>query len=895
MFPFKKKKNEPSLNDFAGLSSDVPLSPAPPEPRTWLLRLQGLGLVGLCILLALCLYSYAPNEMAWDWLKPCATDPSLSETNSNILGVVGTYLAAFVFYLYGAVAWWLLLLCLWVGGRRLFFPKRAWLKQWICFVLLMVFACMGLALQHFLLEGWTHYMGLDSPAGLLGAVLGPWTLGVWMDDVIPFCIAVLAHGIALIYFVDSTPWASAKVVGSDIRSLWRRWREHRRSKNLWKNAAKESSGMGLHLDRPHGESATMVEEDTPFFYNHDTPQPKIPADAPVLKMGRHEKMSTPAQLVEKQMAKVQESEASEPVLQPAPNARTPRPRGAAAVPVTPAKPRVSASSAGSRASSSSAVRMAGDYPLPPMDLLTYNPPSDEDSEAAEAEMYDVQQLIMETLVGFNITVQAGDITRGPSITRYEFYPPAGLRVNRIANLQQDLMRATSSASINILAPIPGKNTVGIELANINKTNVYLRELLEDGSFNNPKFRIPVALGKNVYGQTVIGDLAAMPHTLVAGTTGSGKSVCINSMIISMLYKFRPEDLKLVLIDPKVVEMQPYRRLPHLACPVITDPGRVIGALRWAVNEMEHRYSLFSKMGVRNFVDFNNRPEGYVPEDEEEENDAFFNNNAAVDYAKIEAMASEIERQADDELYLGEEDQDELDFSRTDEIPDKMPYIVIIIDELADLMMIVKEDVENYIARLTQKARAAGIHLVVATQTPRSNVVTGIIKANIPSRIAFKVSSPLDSRIILDTDGAENLLGQGDFLFIPPGGISKMTRAQGAFVSDEEVSAVVKHCARHAKQEFVQGATHELEQCDGGEATASNGGRLGDKTMSAEEAELYTRCLDLVVTERKASTSLLQRRFSIGYGKAARMMDMLEERGVISPPQGNNSAREILVD
>ncbi|MFI3243452.1 MAG: DNA translocase FtsK, partial [Akkermansia sp.] len=536
-----------------------------------------------------------------------------------------------------------------------------------------------------------------------------------------------------------------------------------------------------------------------------------------------------------------------------------------------------------------------DYPMPPHDLLNYIPASTADSEAAEAEMYDVQQRIIDTLAGFNIKVQAGDITRGPSITRYEFYPPSGLRVNKISNLQQDLMLATSSASINILAPIPGKNTVGIEIANVHKTNVYLRELLEDDSFQHGKHRIPVALGKNVYGQTVIGDLAAMPHTLVAGTTGSGKSVCINSMIISMLYKFSPKDLKLVLVDPKVVEMQPYRKLPHLACPVITDPGRVIGALRWAVNEMEHRYKLFSKMGVRNFVDFNNRPEGYVPEEDEEENDAFFNNKAPVDYSKIEAMASEIERQAEDDFDMDEEDQAELDFSQEDYVPDKLPYIVIIIDELADLMMIVKDDVENYIARLTQKARAAGIHLVVATQTPRSNVVTGIIKANIPSRIAFKVSSPLDSRIILDTDGAENLLGQGDFLFIPPGGISKMTRAQGAFVSDEEVSAVVRHCARHAKQEFMQSATTELEQSDGGEATATNGGRLGDKSMSAEESELYTRCLDLVVTERKASTSLLQRRFSIGYGRAARMMDLLEERGIISPPQGNNSAREILVE
>ncbi len=888
MFPFKKKKPEASPFDF-------PSAPTPMrEPRLWLLRLHGVGIVLLGLLISLCLFSYVPAEMHWDWLKPENTSTAVSEDDTNILGVVGTYTAALFFYLFGACAWWLLLLSCYLGGRRAIYPRKSWRKQWICLLLLLVFACMSCSLQSLLLTGWAQYMGISSGGGLLGSLLGTWTLAQWMQDYIPFCVAILAHGITLIYFADSTPRACAKVIWADIKGLWRRWREHRQSKKMWNQTAHPS---GVPLPRGDQGNLDLQDTDAPFYYkdpNKAMPSPEAQANAPVIKSHGTNSHETPAQIVQQQMALVQQSEPRTPLVQPAPNARSPRPKMPQPAPApSPAAKRPSPSPKARPAISPTLAD--ADYPMPPHDLLTYIPASTEDSEAAEAEMYDVQQRIIDTLAGFNIAVQAGDITRGPSITRYEFYPPLGLRVNKIANLQQDLMLATSSASINILAPIPGKNTVGIEIANVHKSNVYLRELLEDDSFQNGKHRIPVALGKNVYGQTVIGDLAAMPHTLVAGTTGSGKSVCINSMIISMLYKFSPKDLKLVLVDPKVVEMQPYRKLPHLACPVITDPGRVIGALRWAVNEMEHRYSLFSKMGVRNFVDFNNRPEGYIPEEDEEENDAFFNNKAPVDYAKIEAMASEIERQAEDDFDMDEEDQEELDFSRKDEIPDKLPYIVIIIDELADLMMIVKDDVENYIARLTQKARAAGIHLVVATQTPRSNVVTGIIKANIPSRIAFKVSSPLDSRIILDTDGAENLLGQGDFLFIPPGGISKMTRAQGAFVSDDEVSAVVRHCARHAKQEFMQSATNELEQAEGGEATATNGGRLGDKSMSAEEAELYTRCLDLVVTERKASTSLLQRRFSIGYGRAARMMDLLEERGIISPPQGNNSAREILVE
>ncbi len=536
-----------------------------------------------------------------------------------------------------------------------------------------------------------------------------------------------------------------------------------------------------------------------------------------------------------------------------------------------------------------------DYPLPPYDLLAYHPEPPEVGIAAREEMYDMQQRIVETLENFKITVEPGDITRGPSITRYEFFPPRGLRVNRISNLSSDLMLATESKSVNILAPIPGKNTVGVELENATKSPVYLRELLQSDAFHNPKLRIPVALGKDVYGNAIIGDLAAMPHTLVAGTTGSGKSVCINSMILSMLYKFRPDELRLILVDPKVVEMQPYKKLPHLACPVVTNPARVIGALRWAVNEMEHRYKLFSKIGVRNFEDFNNRPLDYEPEPEEDE---FFDDDQPIDYAAIEAMASEIERQAEDEVPLGEEEQDEFDFEEEERIPSKLPYIVIFIDELADLMMVVKEDLENYIARLTQKARAAGIHLVVATQTPRATVLTGMIKANIPSRIALKVSSTLDSRIILDMTGAENLLGKGDLLFLPPAGISKLTRAQGAFVSDAEIASIIKFCASHAKQNFEQGVTAEMNNCDnsaGGAGGGDNGGRIGGKGVSDEDAELYTRCVALVVSERKASTSLLQRRFSIGYGRAAKIMDMMEERGVISPPQGATRAREVLVD
>ena len=528
-----------------------------------------------------------------------------------------------------------------------------------------------------------------------------------------------------------------------------------------------------------------------------------------------------------------------------------------------------------------------DYPLPPYELLNYKPVPQEVTEAAAEEMLEMQQRIIDTLNTFKIAVTPGEITRGPSITRYEFFPPRGLRVNRIATLNKDLMMSTQSKSVNILAPIPGKATVGIELENAQKSPVYLRELLQSDAFNNPKLRIPVALGKDVYGNPVIGDLAAMPHTLVAGTTGSGKSVCINSMILSMLYKFRPDELKLILVDPKMVEMQPYSKLPHLACPVVTVAARVIGALRWAVNEMEHRYKLFSKVGVRNFEDFNNRPPDEENEPEEDTLD-----DGYVDYDAIDRMESEILRQAEEGRELTDEDQDEFDFEEEERIPTRLPYVVIIIDELADLMVMIKEDLESNIARLTQKARAAGIHLVAATQTPRANVVTGLIKANIPSRIAFRVASPLDSRIILDTTGAENLLGAGDSLFLPPGGISKMTRVQGAWVSDPEIASIIQHCASHAKQKFEQGVTAEMNNSEG---VGDGGGRIGPKSMKEEDSELYTRCVNLVITSRKASTSMLQRHFSIGYGKAAKIMDAMEANGIIAPSQGSARAREVLVD
>ena len=571
-----------------------------------------------------------------------------------------------------------------------------------------------------------------------------------------------------------------------------------------------------------------------------------------------------------------------------------------------------------------------DYKLPELDLLHW---ADESlrTPTDQGELLAIQDTIIKSLASFGVKVEAGDITRGPAITRYEVRPVDGLRVARIAALDDDIARATCAERINILAPIPGKDTVGIELANREKVVVPIRELLEDEIFANGKAKIPIALGKDVYGKTIIGDLAAMPHLLVAGSTGSGKSVCINGIITSLLCRFAPDELRFIMIDPKVVEMQNYAKLPHLALPVVTDPKKALMALRWVVKEMESRYQIFAQEGCRNFEVFNNRNRKRAADNE-------LRKAAAAKLAGTEILATAVEPSvspaagrddvrvsaafakaaaAADNLVDGttpppwdevtadtevmpvdlpvDEHGDWVGDSRPPPravrsqelvIPDTLPYVVVIIDELADLMQTAPADIEGAIARITQMARAAGIHLIVATQTPRADVLTGVIKANIPTRIAFQVASALDSRVILDRKGAENLVGKGDMLYVPPGGAQPI-RSQGALVTDDELLALVERCTSQGKPVFdtkvdedgVEGFFDDEEE--------------GGSGISSEEEETLEKCLEVIRQEKKASTSLFQRRLRLGYGRAARMMDILEERGIIGPGEGAKP-REILV-
>jgi DNA segregation ATPase FtsK/SpoIIIE, S-DNA-T family len=465
------------------------------------------------------------------------------------------------------------------------------------------------------------------------------------------------------------------------------------------------------------------------------------------------------------------------------------------------------------------------------------------------------ETLLRILGEFGVEVSLGEIHVGPVITRYEVVPAPGVRVEKIAGLDKNIALGMRAQSVRILAPIPGKAAVGVEVPNLHPTPVGMRELLESEDWASAKAELPIALGRDVSGKPLISDLAKMPHLMIAGATGSGKSVCINSIVTSILYSKSPKDVRLIMVDPKVVELKIFNSLPHMFIPVVTEPKKVPAALKWLLGEMEQRYQIFAKANVRNIVGFNSRKKG--------------SKGDADAQASLEGLDSPV--------------------GDTLEIPDHLPYIVAIIDELADLMILAPAEIETSIARLAQLARAAGIHLIIATQRPSVNVITGVIKANLPSRIAFQVASQVDSRTILDTKGAETLIGRGDMLFSPPG-TSRLVRAQGAYVGDEEVHEIVEFLKRNGPPQFAQAVQQQIDRASSDEEEDEDG---DDGDLGSDE-ELYSKALDVLKTSRRASTSMLQRRLRIGYNRAARIMEIMEEKGVVGPENGS-SPREILGD
>jgi S-DNA-T family DNA segregation ATPase FtsK/SpoIIIE len=522
-----------------------------------------------------------------------------------------------------------------------------------------------------------------------------------------------------------------------------------------------------------------------------------------------------------------------------------------------------------KARASQVIKKRGDYVFPEVKML--NEPAANSKVEPEDFRKRASDLI-ETLKQFKVDCVPVDpvngvdvgIQQGPSITRYEIKPAPGVRVEKIANLSNNIAMNLEAVAVRILAPVPGKGTVGIEIPNKNRKDVLLREIIESKAWAEASMELPVVLGvDSVTNKPVIQDLAKMPHCLIAGATGQGKSVCINAIIVSLLYRCTPQDLRFIMVDPKVVELQIYNNLPHLLIPVETDPARVPAALKWLIAEMSQRYKIFAKCGVKNITGFNAKitKEAGLPKQEE----------LALSPEEQAAAAEAAAAVIDDGVTVPTE---------------KLPYIVCIIDEMADLMMVAAKDIETSVARIAQLARAAGIHLVLATQRPSTDVITGLIKANLPTRIGFKVPSQIDSRTILDRGGAETLVGRGDMLFVPPGSAT-LNRVQGAFVGEQEVAAIVEFLAeKNGKPEFAQDVIKAIK--DGAE------GGVGGEEGEEGEDPLVAQSWAIIKETRRASVSMLQRRLKLGYNRAARIMDVLHDKGYVGPENGS-SPREILVD
>lgn len=475
------------------------------------------------------------------------------------------------------------------------------------------------------------------------------------------------------------------------------------------------------------------------------------------------------------------------------------------------------------------------YNLPTPVLLTN--PKKFDQTSLKKDLKKQAEVLEETLLSFGIEAKVGQINCGPTITSFEVHPAIGVKVQRIKTLENDIALNMEAKSIRIIAPIPGKAAVGIEVPNSQPQEVSFKDMLTAYQQSNKKFHIPILLGKAVNGDYVMSDLTKMPHCIIAGATGSGKSVCINTIVMSILLNAKPDEIKLVMVDPKKVELTPYARLPHMLAPVITEPHGACAALRWMVKEMEKRYEILKQIGVRNIESFNTR-----------------------------------------------QPNKDFESSLNIEIPEKMPYIVGIIDELADLMMVASSDIETPIARIAQMARAVGIHLILATQRPSREVITGLIKANFPTRISFKVASRVNSQIVLDETGAESLLGNGDMLFLPPG-TSHLVRAQGAFIRDEDINNVVKFICEQAPPNYVIESFDAIGTISADDSSSSS-------SSEAPSDSLYDQARDIILGTGNASTTFLQRKLKIGYARAASLMDQLELRGIVGPAEGSKP-RKIL--
>ncbi len=799
-------------------------------------------LLALCTLLFLSLFSYEWGDISILRVPP-------NNPPYNFIGPAGAWVS-FVLLMALGVGAFVLPLWFLVFGIGLIFRGFEHIRAKLLWAALFMAALSGLVELY--PDMWTP-LCRQLNIGAVGGVPAQLITG-WMEarvlgrmGVTILLSAMLLISIVMFFGMDAIHGAAARALaaGSAMLQAWRRhWADRQAGVRPDPFLEKQQAFKRKRLER------ILEKERT------EAPAPATPSRA-------EEPSSLPAPPVERPLEKPLPAAApvEEPIrVEPAPpSRREPAPRAAPRPhrhePVVP-----------------------GAYQLPPVTLLREVPPAQDRAIRGDTET--TARVIVETLAEFGIKVEVRNIECGPVVTRYELLPAPGVRVEKIAGLSNNLALSLKATAVRVQAPIPGKGMVGVEVPNSRASVVYLREILEGEHWRPDQIDLPLCLGKDVGGNDLVADLAAMPHLLIAGTTGSGKTVCMNSILAGLLMSRRPErELQLVLIDPKIVEFSVYNGLPHLAGSqkkVITQPKKVIGALRWAITEMEHRYRILARAGVRNIQAYNRRP--------------------------IERQTRLFDEGEGDEPASG--------------LPERLPYIVIVVDELADLMLTASAEIENYIARLAQLSRAVGIHMILATQRPSVNVITGTIKANFPARIAFQVAQKVDSRTILDANGADKLLGRGDMLFLPPGS-SKLVRAQGAMTTDEDIRRIVEFIRQQVPppadalpEPAVEDAPKrpsppppDLAEpgpaSDGDEepsAPSSYDAMLegGGENEAGEDGELIAAAMQIIRETRRASTSSLQRRLRIGYTRAARIMDVLEERGIVGPARGSDP-REILID
>ena len=821
---------------------------AAPETRyRWL----GFILIVLSVFPLLSLISYDSGDVFW--LKAPPNDPP-----NNLIGFAGAAGTAAGYVVLGLGVWllpvWMLIFSVRLAAGR---NTRPWSRLGWC-TLVQISLCALLQLGDGLFAGVMHRLNTaPDPGGLVGWVV----MTVFLERLIsPVGGSLVALTLLLLSLVLAI---GPGAIGDAWRDLleWRRRRALDRA-DMTKRIELEEKALARQLERERREAERearhRAREEAHAAREAERAAKRAEREATEAAKAQEEAERQRAYEARKEQLRLdreREAQRLEAQREAAQNADAAR--SAAAVTVAADDPDV----ADGDEDETGAVPTPP-YVLPSVDLLRPLPTG----VAVYGDVNLKAETLVKTLAEFNIPVEVTHIVKGPVVTSFELLPAPGIRVERIATMAKNLEMALKATSIRVEAPIPGKGVVGVEMPNEKASPVTVREILEGERWAEcvREMELPALLGKNVSGQDLVIDLAAMPHLLVAGATNSGKSVCINAILTGLLMSRTPDQLRLVLVDPKIVEFAPYNELPHLVVPVITDPKKVALGLRWAIHEMEKRYKLLHAAGVRNISAFNRRETVVQPE--------LFGGG--------ETPASGSGRA----------------------LPAHLPYILIVIDELADLMLQAGPEIETAIARLAQLSRAVGIHLLIATQRPSVNVITGTIKANFPGRIAFQVAQRVDSRTILDSMGAETLIGKGDMLFLNPR-TSKMVRAQGAYISDDDAKTVVDFIRQQSKPVYIQEVQDRLESADDGEGedvggTPGTGGGPasgGPNGGAGEDGdELYEAALEQVRRTKRASTSSLQRAFRIGYTRAARLMDMMEERGIVGPPRGSDP-REILID